>query len=471
MNDIPCFEFPVTIYNILEQFTPTLSRARVRIFYKGANRNGSFISDEFAEKLISSLPYAPVKGIYDVGEQDYSDHGPSNEYGRIYGVVPADNNFAWETNVDDDGVTRTYAACDVILYTAMYKEAGEIVGKPQSMELFPPSIKGEWIVYNGSRYFKFTDGCFFGLQVLGTDVEPCFEGAGFFTRQDAVAQITELIEKLNEYVLKYSYGGKSKMTLNFKVSDREKFDAIWTLLNPNYNEENGWVIDYSIVDIYDEYAIVYNYENHSYAQVTYTKSDEDNTVALGEFTTIYAMFVTESEKNALEALRTLNGDSFELVNEKFSAAIEAELTANNSVEEAKAKIEEYSTKISELENNLTTLNTEKETISVEFNNASEKISVLEEEVNSLKDYKAAVEKEKKLAIINTYSSVLSDEVIEDFTNRIDEYVDEISLDKDMAYALKKSNFSIFNQAPEYIPTPAAGNEDGGLRELLSQYKK
>jgi chromosome segregation ATPase len=234
------------------------------------------------------------------------------------------------------------------------------------------------------------------------------------------------------------------MTLNFKVSDREKFDAIWTLLNSNYNEENGWVIDYAIVDIYDEYAIVYNYENNSYAQVTYTKSDEDNTVALGEFKTVYAMFVTESEKNALEALRTLNGDSFELVNEKFSAAIEAELAANNSVEEANAKIEEYSTKISELENNLTTLNTEKETVEGNFTAANEKISALEEEVTSLKDYKAAVEKEKKLAIINTYSSVLSDEVIEDFTNRIDEYVDEISLDKDMAYALKKSNFSIFN---------------------------
>lgn len=471
MNNIPCFEFPVTIYNILEQFTPTLSRARVRIFYKGANRNGSFISDEFAEKLISSLPYAPVKGIYDVGEQDYSDHGPSNEYGRIYGVVPADNNFAWETNVDDDGVTRTYAACDVILYTAMYKEAGEIVGKPQSMELFPPSIKGEWIVYNGSRYFKFTDGCFFGLQVLGTDVEPCFEGAGFFTRQDAVAQITELIEKLNEYVLKYSYGGKSKMSLNFKVSDREKFDAIWTLLNSNYNEENGWAIDYAIVDIYDDYAIVYNYENKCYARVNYTKNDEDNTVALGESTTIYAMYVTENEKNALEGLRAMNGDNFELIDEKFSTAMSETAKANDKLEEANSQIEEYSTKISELESNLTTLNTEKETISTDFNNATEKVAALETEVNSLKDYKAAVEKEKKLAIISTYSSVLSDDAIEDFTNRIDEYADEISLDKDMAYALKKSNFSIFNQAPEFIPTPAAGSEEGTLRELLSQYKK
>lgn len=469
--DKPCFEFPVTIYNILEQFSPTLSRARVRIFYKGANRNGSFISDEFAEKLISSLPYAPVKGIYDMGEQDYSDHGPANEYGRIYGVVPADNNFAWEQNIDEDGVARTYAACDVILYTAMYKEANEIVGKPQSMELFPPSIKGEWVVYNGSRYFKFTDGCFFGLQILGDNVEPCFEGAGFFTKADAADKIAKLIEELNEYVLKYSYGGKSKMNLNFKVSDREKFDAIWTLLNTNYNEEGGWEITYAVIDVYDEFAIVFSYEDNSYQRVNYTKNDEDNTVALGEKETVYAMYVTEAEKNALEALRTLNGENFEKVDERFNAAIYGMGEATEKLDEISKQVEEYSTKITDLEDKLSTLNTEKETIEGNYAVANEKVSELEKEVNSLKDYKAAVEKEKKLAVINTYSSVLNDDIIEDFTNRIDEYADEISLDKDMAYALKKSNFQFFNQAPEYIPAAPTATEEGSLRELLSQYKK
>jgi len=234
------------------------------------------------------------------------------------------------------------------------------------------------------------------------------------------------------------------MSLNFKVSDREKFDAIWTLLNSSYNEESGWVIDYTIVDIYDEYAIVYNYDNRCYARVNYTKNDEDNTIALGEFTTIYAMYVTENEKNALEGLRAMNGDNFELIDEKFSTAMSETAEANGKLESANSQIEEYSTKISELEGNLTTLNTEKETISTKFDSATEKVTALEAEVTSLKEYKAAIEKEKKLAVINTYSSVLSEDAIEDFTNRIDEYADEIALDKDMAYALKKSNFSIFN---------------------------
>ena len=57
-------EFTVTIYGNLEKYNDVLSKARCRIFYKYENRNGTYISDEFAEKLLSSLPYAPVKGIY-----------------------------------------------------------------------------------------------------------------------------------------------------------------------------------------------------------------------------------------------------------------------------------------------------------------------------------------------------------------------------------------------------------------------
>ena len=94
---------------------------RCRIFYKYANRNGTYITDEFADKLIKSLPYTPIKGIYSVADEDYTDHGVSRDLGRIYGIVPKDPNFAWERHEDDDGVARVYACCDVYLYTAIYK--------------------------------------------------------------------------------------------------------------------------------------------------------------------------------------------------------------------------------------------------------------------------------------------------------------------------------------------------------------
>ena len=68
-------EFPVSIYGKLEKFTDTISRARVRTFYKGLNRNSTYITEEFAEKLINTLSYAPVKGIYDGEDSNYTDHG------------------------------------------------------------------------------------------------------------------------------------------------------------------------------------------------------------------------------------------------------------------------------------------------------------------------------------------------------------------------------------------------------------
>ena len=53
--DTICKEFPVTVYGNFEQYSKTISKARCRIFYKGANRNGTYITDEFAEKLLSTI--------------------------------------------------------------------------------------------------------------------------------------------------------------------------------------------------------------------------------------------------------------------------------------------------------------------------------------------------------------------------------------------------------------------------------
>ena len=53
--------FSVTIYGDLEKYNETISKARCRIFYKGLNRNGSYITDEFAENLLSTISYVPGK--------------------------------------------------------------------------------------------------------------------------------------------------------------------------------------------------------------------------------------------------------------------------------------------------------------------------------------------------------------------------------------------------------------------------
>lgn len=125
-----------------EQVTPLISKGKLSIFYKYKNRNKGYITDEFAEKLISTLPYVPVVGIYDEDKGDFLSHNRDRNVARIYGLVPENPNGQWMTKVDDDGVERTYYVVDVYLYTGRLDDANKIIGNPQSLELDIDSIKG-----------------------------------------------------------------------------------------------------------------------------------------------------------------------------------------------------------------------------------------------------------------------------------------------------------------------------------------
>lgn len=149
----------VTLYGACQQVTPTLSKCRVRIFYRGLNRNRTFITEDFANQLKNSLPYTPIKGIFDEEEMEFLDHGRSSRDGRIFGVVTENPNASWETHVDKDGVSREYLCADVLLFTGLYKEAKLILDSPQSMELFPDTLKGEWkIGEDDMPYYEFYEG-------------------------------------------------------------------------------------------------------------------------------------------------------------------------------------------------------------------------------------------------------------------------------------------------------------------------
>ena len=454
MNNINAIQ--VSIYGNLEKYNEVLSKGRCRVFYKYGNRNGTFITDEFADKLLSSIAYAPVKGIYSQTEDDYSDHGENRDEGRIYGIVPENPNVAWEKHLDEDGVEREYACVDVLIYTALYKEANEIIGKSQSMELYGPSLRYHEAIVNNKHYIVFDEGCFLGLQVLGDKIEPCFEGASFYALSNAIEYAINQIKK---------YGGTKMPKINFKLSDAEKHDAIWELLNPNYNEENGWVVNYAVTAVYDDYALAYNYETAEYYRVYYTKNDENNMVELGEKVKCYIVDVTESEKNTLDTLRVLNGDTYELVSDTLTNA-----QANEE------KVSEFSTKIDELNENISTLEVEKGDINskldeynAQLETANNTIASLNEELNGIKEFKSTVETNQKNSIIDEYSEHLSEEILDTYRQNIDNY-DAEQLDKELAYELKKNNSSIFskNSDPAYIPKEMPLT---GIEAILSKYKK
>lgn len=455
--DKTLYEFPVTVYGNLEKYNEVLSKARCRIFYKYENRNGTYITDEFAEKLLSSLPYAPVKGIYVPEDGDYSDHGEERDQGRIYGIVPENPNIGWETHLDEDGVERTYACADVLIFTAIYKEASDIVGKSQSMELYAPSLKYHEAIVNSKRYIVFDEGCFLGLQVLGDQVEPCFEGASFYTLQNTIEVIINQLR---------NYGGTNMPKINFKLSDSEKLDAIWALLNPEFNEEGNWTVSCSVFAVYDDYALVYNYETAEYQRAYYTKNDETNMVELNNVVKCYIVDVTEQEMNTLNTLRALNGGTYELVSDVLTNA-----------QENFDRVSEFSAKIEELNSNIATLNSEKAEVeaqigeyTAQLETANNTIASLQEGIDSLEQYKKGIETQQKNSIIDEYSEHLNEDILSKYREDIDNYGVE-ELDKELAYELKKSNASAFTKNGNDEGYTPKNNPVDGIAAILSKYKK
>jgi hypothetical protein len=436
--------FSLSIYGDVTGYNEVLSKARCRIFYTGANRNGTYITEEFAEKLVSTLPYVPVKGIYDTMKDDFTDHGRERYEGRIYGIVPENPNFAWEKHLDVDGVERTYACTDVYLFTGLYKqEAFDIIQKSQSMELYADSIDGEWQFINGKRYFVFTNGRFLGLQALGEDYEPCFEGAAFYTLIDSIKVLMTDLENTDIFQ-KQNLGGEKHM--NFKLSDNQKYNMLWTLLNPRFNEENEYVMDYAVCEVYDKYAVVFKFESGEYERAYYTKNDETDSLSIDKMEICYIIDVNADEKRALDVLHAMNGSTYEKVDEVVS-------DLQNTVEECNSKIEEHVSTISTLQQDNERLENELNEVNSNYTTSLETIENLTAENETLNSFKAAAELREKEVVIDKYTTLLDEEDINAFREKINEFTKE-ELDKEMAYTLVQSKSTIFTTDDSgFIPKP------------------
>ena len=505
--------FPITVYGKMEKFSDTISRGRCRVFYKGRNRNGTYITDEFAEKLIASAPYTPVKGIYDYDGEDYTDHGVKRSEGRIYGIVPADPHFAWEQYADESGVVRDYACFDVLYYTALYKEAGEIEGKSESMELYRDTLKGEWKFIDGKKTYVFTDGCFLGLQALGDDVEPCFEGASFYQNsgdnsscetESNILALLEKYEKRLDLFQSHEQGGNTMPVINFKVSDGQKYDYLFNLLNPNYNEAGGWSIEYVICDVYEEYAIVRNLAEGIFERVYYTKDDSNDSLAITNKERCYIVDVNETEKAELDSLRNNYSKALETITEHettISTLSEDNTTLNNNITELENDVAARNTtiatlteqnsglslQIEELYIQISTLTTERDEAVLAGNTANDELTNLRNEHTELTNnysavcaerdglaiYKKDIEDKAKKDVISNYAECLPEEIIDEYTNNIDNYTIE-ELDMKLTYEQKKANPGLFSKT--HVVTPHAylpKDEQGGhgITDILSRFER
>lgn len=456
------------------------------------NRNRTFISDDFAQQLINSLPYAPVKGIYDEELEDFTSHGKESSEGKIYGIVMAEPNVKWEDHVDEDGVTRTYCCADVLLFTGIYDEATKVCGSSQSMEIYDKTMIGEWRKDDkGEPFFYFMKGCLLGLQALGEMTEPCFEGSAFYELYNNTKEIVEYVRQFSKKE------AVEKMEHNlFRLSDSEKYEAILVALNPDFTAEKGWKQDYLVCDVYDEYAIAYNFNTNSYVRAYYTK--ESDTITLGDIVDVSIVDVTKDELIALEAIKATSGS--------FAQAKEDHDNLVSEFENLKSQVDKESTEhadlISSLEGQVSEFKADKAIIENQLNEALERntnfsqeieslkteklefetrISDLENENTMLNNFKKAVEMEKKEQLLTKYEQYIDPTKyeqlrgkIEDFT--VDDFKKEVctaAVESATGDLLDKENGKqqLFYTQSGQTDDDNDDSTDNGVIRILKSYKK
>lgn len=448
-KQIPYIFDDVVIYQPLSPTSfSNVGRTRVRAFYKYANRNGSFITDQEAEYLIATAKTKPIVGFYNYMKEDFEGH-TSPELAKGYGYIPEEPNFAWEDHLDPDGVMRTYACFDVILHVDYWDEAKQIIGKRQSMELNPETIKGEWSIIDGQEYFVYTFAEMKGFCVLGDDKEPCFEGSAFEKEKESKFEkfsllLSDLMEKVNEAETKSEKGGEQQMIFTIPELNNENYSSLFESLNPNFNEENGFVVNEVIYSMEDGVAKTFS--------VTDGITHEYN-FSVGEDGALSFEVIAKEEEpdyqTDFENLRT----QFEELQSNFETLKNEHEVLQASFENTQSVLDEKNSAIEAFEAQIAELNSTIET-------ANEKIASYEAQF-------AEIENGKKEELVASYEKLLSEEDIAP----IKENVSTFSYDElETKLAVTFSRKSIEKQKADKVPLPDF-TEKSQFEKLIEKYKK
>lgn len=462
----------------LTQVSPEISKTRLRIFYKGFNRNQGYVTDEFAEKLLSSLPYTPVVGIFNDLVKDFGGHNQDRNVARVYGVVPQDPHFAWEDHLDSDGVMRTYACTDVYLFTGRYDAAKLIPGKQQSMELDTSTIRGDWQVINeyGQEGFVYTDARFIGLSVLGDDKTPCFEGSAFY----------ELVSQFNDFMAAKTSNGGNDMALEI-TKPVAGSDQVESEIDAAASATPAELSDPSTEQTEDttdstpsnESAAETADETPDGDSTTDDKKDEEPTddkkdeEKPADSTSDEKPEDKKEEEKPADSESNPDEDKKEEDKPTDSACEDKKADAETQEEEKKeedkpADSELTPSNFENLNNKILELNQQLATYEAEANKFKDLYTALKADYDVLvaeKNKELAAQKDAKL---QEYTSYISDAVKQDFESRLDSYSTVDDLEKDLLFAAKPS---LFAKHDDFAPTSTYEADEDEITALIKKSMK
>ena len=456
---------------------PDLFQSKVRVFYKNLNRNGSYITNEYAEKLAVSAYAKPIVGTYDHMVKDFKGHERA-ETQKGYGfVIPG--SLTWEDHLDDDGIVRNYATYDVILWAEYWDEAKIIPEKTQSMEIDPKTIKGSWMFMEDceEEAYVYTEGVMAGLCVLGDSKTPCFEGAAFFSMED------EGYKKFST-AIKNLYGGKVKMNVKINGYEHSNYETIWNALNPQFNEEGAYSIDEVPMQYDEENKVLHTYVCSAPGTICEYNcfEDEEGALNLVEVRTVNCFSLT-TELEAQTSLVAEKQNEIAALEANFATATEDANTLKEQIAALQAsfaalqeQFEALTISNTELQSNYDNevsknaeLTTSCETLNNELTEVKTKAETLENENFSLSENLKKFEKAEKNRLIATFSKSLSDEAMKPITDRQDELTyDEMKSLLSIEYA----TFSLQQEEEEdTFRFPKTEEEEPKLYSILNKYKK
>lgn len=469
--------FEVIPYGEISSVTPLISRTRVRIYYLGRNRNYTYITEEMSDKLVASLPYTPIVGTYSREEQDFLSHQFDREEARIYGLVPENPNVTWEEHEDEDGIVRNYLCCDVYLYTGRYEAANLIPGHPQSMELNSNSIQGYWKFFDNEEYFVFTNAFFDGLCVLGTRVEPCFEGAAFFSKQDfekenaVISLLEKYVQSKTNKIGEYSIIGGTQMDEEKVITSVEEIEEETPVEESEVEEKELEEVEPEAGEEKEEIAD--EFEDNEQASANDletagvgTQADELAGEEGKEGNLPDAINGEPAEKSLFEPEflpDARNGEEGRA--EPFDDAVmnilesgepeEQEVSASNSLN--------YEAQILELQGQISTFETEISNLRSEVAEYKAKCEAYE----LAEHERLSSARESKLA---EYEAILSEVAYEDIKEKLDTYSSIEDLEKDILYTLNKEKPLVNRQDSVGSYSTIGTQQQGGIIGILNTYR-
>lgn len=434
-------------------YNPLISRCEVKVLYVGENRNRSYITKAVAAEMANSLPGCPIVGWFKEEKDDYADHGQVVTLDgdgihfevktKPYGFIAPDAKIWFQKFNDTDEfgnvIEREYLMTEGFLWTGQYEEAQRVIneGRPQSMELDEETLSGKWATNpnSGIEFFIINDAIFSKLAILGTDVEPCFEGAevtapklsSSFTLDDEFkTTLFTMMEQLKG-ALELSEGGLN----TYMRTKQQMIDGNVALSDMTEDERGLFTLE--------EVTEMEGVEREAKRSVVLS-SLEDGSATVADLNDDQLGLFEEGELAKYEVTDAGDGEGDEDEADALEAAVEEEPPA----EEPEVVVDPEPT----VEEQFAALQTAHEELQTKF-------TELETEATSLREFKDTVENSQKDELIGSFYMLSDADKADVIANKSNYSLEQI--EEKLAVICVRNKVSFDRNETVETPVEAPGN--------------